>query len=386
MIRLDYLVLGYVTFHIECEDVARASDRFLKNGLTIKISKSGKFFVRASEAERVKRILDKIPYSVSGVGGLYGLWLRGKRRYGFILAAVITLFLTVLSSDVVWDVRIEGCDEEEKAEIISELSDAGLSVGSLWHRISRSSVENRALIGSDSISWLNINRRGSVAYVTVVPKIVHEIPEEKVGYANVVATVDCVIEEITVKEGIALVKVGESVRRGEVLISGIIPTELGGGYCYAEGSVKGRYSDSVLVEIPSSVTEKVYTKEKTGRVSVEFFGFPINIFKIYGNSEKMCDIIEKKQDITLAGDRLPLSYTVTTLCEYEEYTRTLSADEMTAMAAEALNAALLDRLSASDLMGIRCGGEFSADGYSMWADVIVRGDVNKTQEFEFKPE
>ena len=45
-----------------------------------------------------------------------------------------------------------------------------------------------------------------------------------------------------------MVKVGDVVKKGDLLISGVLPLELGGGFCTAQGEVKGRVADRVEVE------------------------------------------------------------------------------------------------------------------------------------------
>ena len=35
---------------------------------------------------------------------------------------------------------------------------------------------------SEDVSWININRRGTVAYVTVIDKSSYSEPDENVGY------------------------------------------------------------------------------------------------------------------------------------------------------------------------------------------------------------
>ena len=112
-----------------------------------------------------------------------------------------------------WDIRIEGCDESYSDEIRKELTACGFSVGSSWSETDLGELEIEFLSKSQNVSWLNINRRGTVAYVTVLEKQVHE-EEKKEGYSNIIAECDAIIEEITVIHGVASVKVGDSVKKG----------------------------------------------------------------------------------------------------------------------------------------------------------------------------
>jgi hypothetical protein len=87
------------------------------------------------------------------------------------------------------------------------LSHCGLEVGCRWNSLDRSEVEADVLSEYPSIAWININRRGTVAYVEIIERKKGEIQnsEQKRGYANLVASESCVIEEITVTRGVAQV-------------------------------------------------------------------------------------------------------------------------------------------------------------------------------------
>ena len=382
MIRIDYLLLGYVTFKIAPGDVAALASKLSRAGLSCRISSDGRFNVRYSKKTRFIELLSNIEYSVSEPKGLFGALLGLKRRYGLIAAILLSFFLLLISRTVVWDIRIDGVDGEDRKRLISELSESGLSVGSLWHKIDTSAVEAKALLSSETVAWLNVNRRGTVAYVTAVPKRVSDDSDNKTGaYCNVVASRDCVIEKITVKRGVALVKVGETVRAGDVLISGVIPTELGGGVCYAEGSVIGRFSDKVSSFSASVSTRKVYSEPKIQNITLKLFKKEINIFKRYGNLEDTCDIIEKKRQLTLFSKAIPITLTVTECVEYTEEKFSLDNGELARITGEKLSLLIAEKTESMTLISIKTDGSFKDGGYLMSADVIASGEVAKVKEF-----
>ncbi|MBQ8689236.1 MAG: sporulation protein YqfD [Clostridia bacterium] len=382
MIRLDYFLLGYVTVKIPKESIKTVSVKLLKREIPVKITHDGSFNIPVRRVKSILPLLSGIEYTVSEPRGVYGFLYPHRKRYGAFLAFAVSIVLFLIMNSLVWDIRIEGTAEENEEKILSDLADSGLYVGAAWRNIDNSRVEARALLASDEIAWLNINRRGTVAYVTVVDRVTHEQQTKPTGYANVVAARDCIIEEITVKSGVAVVKKGESVRQGQLLISGVLPQELGGGYCYAEGSVKGRYADTVSVTVPAVTTEKIYIDEKIGALTLNFFGFPINILKIGGNSQTECDIIEKKKEFALFGKDMPLSAEYKILRPYTETELTLTADKLTELAAEQLRRELLGVTEAADLLSIRTSGGFADDGYAMQADIICRSEVSETREFK----
>ena len=382
MVRPDLLLFGYVVINIHEEDKAVASDILLRHGLGATFDKGGRIIIPYRIFGCIKVFFEsKVRYTASAPRGLYGLALRYRARIGVLVGIVFVFSLFIISSDFVWDVRIEGMDSERTEKIYEDLSDAGLSVGKRWSKLDKSQVEINVLRNSDSVAWLNINRRGTVAYVKVSDKKVYLKDEEPLGYANVVATRDCVIEEIMVESGYPMVKKGESVKAGEILISGIIPTELGGGFCYAKGTVRGRYSDKVEVKEQRCVTEKTYTDRSLVKYKLNFFGKGINIFKKYGQPSESCDIIEKTEYVTV-WKRLPISISKTYSYSYETKTLQLSDSELVCQTSEKLKAELLLFLADKEAKRMVSSGEFTENGYRMVCDAVVSSEVTKIQEFE----
>ena len=175
MLSLDKLIFGYVDITVPSELAARAADMILCEGINLRMLPSGSIRLAYRDIGRVRRIFDgKIEYGESAVGGLFGALLSHRRRFGFFTGLLLVTVLFLFLNGFVWDVRVEGGGAEIEGEIIDQLSSGGLRVGERWSRIDKSELEVNTLKISENIAWLNINRRGSVAYVTVFPKLVYD--------------------------------------------------------------------------------------------------------------------------------------------------------------------------------------------------------------------
>ena len=382
MVRLDMLIFGYYEIYIEPQYLYKASDLFLKNGISLSINPSGKILIPARIFKSVKTILEgKIEFKASQMKGLCGFLNKNKKRLGALIALITVCILIVISGDTVWDVRIDGAPAEIADNIIDELSKAGLTVGKRWSALDLSKIEAETLRSSESAAWLNINRRGSVAYVVVKEKIIHTPKPSPEGYASIVAERDCIIEEIIGRSGYAVVKKGESVSKGDVLISGVIPSELGGGFCYADGEVTGVYTDEVEVFVGKEKSEKRYGEQKLVTSTVNFFGFDINIFKNYGQSQSEYDIIKEKKDLSL-GKKLPISITRVYNVPFEVVTLPLTEKETVELASIRLREELSAFLSDKEARKIKTSAEFTEDGYRMVCEIVACADVAKKTEFK----
>ncbi len=382
MIRPDMLLFGYVKYTVKDEDVKTVAELFLKQNISVRFHKNS-FFVRDSKSKETDKILgEKIEYEKSEILGFGGFLYKNKKRYGAISALILTFVLFIFSSTRVWDIRVVTSSPEIEKAVISELENAGFSIGSSWRKSDLGKLEVMLLSSSDTVSWININRRGSVAYISVIEKEHHDEPEDKMGYSNLVAASDAVIEEITVIHGEAAVKVGDSVKKGDLLISGVISGEAGGGFCYAEGIVRGRISDTVTVEIPSQRIEKYEKKSSLCDVQLNIFNFSAKIYKYYRNLPSECVIIEKRDDISIFGKRLPFSVLKKYGATYGERVVNLTADEMTGLASLEMQNTLQKKLKDATLLKIRTEAEFLTDRYVMRSNIVYTENIGADLPFD----
>ena len=386
MINFDKFVFGYVVFNISVQDIAATVNRMLKEGINQKIDKRGRLFVPCRMVKRYVALLSGIDYSISEVKGAYGFVLKLRKRWGFIGAAIVFSLILFFSLNIIWDIRIEGCSDTLADEVSAELNNAGVNVGSLWFGIDKRSVENEILRVSDDISWISINRRGMVAYIEVIERNTHPLSQKPNGYASVVADRDCIIEEITVKTGYPLVKVGDSVRKGDVLISGVIPQSLGGGYCYAEGSVKGRYNTEIQAHSDREITDRQYLSDALYTLSVKIFNFRINIFKNCGKMPANYDIISKNKELRFLGKPIPVSVDYKIAKKYTDRTVVLDYTDMAISASNELRRILSENYCDEDLLSIKTEVRESESGYDIIASIILRAEVMQIKEFEYVSE
>jgi len=371
--------LRYYTVTVEGVRLADAANAMLNAGLSLRMTSDGRVHVPARLLRPLRTALGDIAYTVSPLRGGMGFLCRHGRCYGIAAALVLLLLCLFISSRVVWDVRIEGEDLTDALRVEEELRACGLFSGARWREVDFGKTETELLSVSDTVGWVSIYRRGHVAYVTVVEKTVHERPSPPVGYASVVSAYDAVVDEVLVSRGYATVKKGDTVRAGDLLISGILPGEIGGGMCYAEGEVRGTVERTLTV----TVAEKAELLRTVARTPVgyrvNFFGFSINILKKYGKTAEDCAIIEENRTLRLPGGyRLPIYTEVRYAVKRETEVRVLQAEEMADLAAEQLMQQVRAVLADGELIQIRTEGGFTEEGYTMRANVVYRTVIGRT--------
>ena len=383
--KLDNFIFGYRKISVCEDDTARATSLLLNTGINARVESFGEIFVRERDFPKCKKALGgRIRYTESEILGFPRKCLDIRCKIGVFVGIIISVLLAIYFSGIVWDVRIEGNTSIPDTAITEALEDAGFHVGSSWRRSDFSKIENKALSGCDGISWININRRGTVAYVSVMEKGPSDKEDGVVHskYANIIATEDCVIEEIRVVRGVAEVKVGDVVKKGDLLISGLLPDSANGELCYAEGSVVGRVGDSIEVVTERKYSKSVPKKKMLNKISVKILNFSINIFKNSRNLTGEYDIIKDIDGFSIfGGKRLPFEIATEYSVVRELTEHSYSDKELVEITSLRLTEALSSLLSSSDLLRIKTTGAFTDTGYSMRADLVYLKEISTVLEF-----
>lgn len=240
-------------------------------------------------------------------GGLPSLLWRFRKRAGLLAGAVCAVFLLVLSQRFVWSVRVVGNDRLTAGDIRRQLAGQGLEVGSYIPSLCVGEIETRVLLLSDDIAWIAVHMEGTVAVAQVVERA--PVPEKADRPANLVAARDGQIEGLELFRGQAAVGIGQPVRAGDLLVSGVYDSAtMGYRYTRASGRVLARTERVFRVEIPLTYEEKVYGKEQSGGVVLHFFKFSLNFSKNSRKNTPLCDIIETTTGNDWLGLRdLPVS-------------------------------------------------------------------------------
>ncbi len=247
--------------------------------------------------------------TVSREGGLPRRLRMLCRRPGLMVGALLGILLYIAATSVVWDIRISGNTAVSDRAVEDTLAACGFTVGTSLRDFRADVTENRVLLADDRLSWISINRRGTVAYVEV-REAAHTPAPDAEGPADIVATVGGVIERVELASGNVLVMAGETVSPGDVLVSGLYDSDrFGILWTRADAKVFARTTRVITVEIPLTYEQKVYETDEGSTLSgicqeknVIFFGNHIKFSKKTGNQGVLCDTIEREQILSPLRD------------------------------------------------------------------------------------
>ncbi len=345
------------------------------------------FTLRESAYRKIKPELDScgIEYCAGGLCGIPSVVSFMKRRpmipAGFLLALVWLEY----SSNIIWNVRIEGNDKTPESRIIESLANLGCGVGDWYPDIDFNQLHADYLASQKDIAWLSVYMNGTVAEVQVRELYApdRDVPDEGV-YANVTASRDGVVEEVNVIEGQAVVKKGDVVREGQVLISGIVPGKEEGEfrYEYAAGEVICSVPVSLTEKIELEYEEKVYTGREKTEKTVKFFKTPINLFINGGIMYDKYDKINRMEQLCPLGlVKIPIFVETTVYREYKTVEARLEPEEAVEKAMYSLSRKIKNEASAGELESKEIRTKFEDGVYEVRCLLYMREDISVTSEF-----
>lgn len=270
--------------------------------------------------------------------GFPSLLIRHRRRAGLLVGALIGICFLIFSSGVVWDIRIDGARTVSEREILSTLKECGLYVGASTKSIDSDVLETRALILSDKISWISVNLSGTVANVEIRELEEPSESEDGILYSNIVAAKEGVIVGFEEISGSPVVKIGDAVSKGQLLISGIVgdeqtPMRL----MRADGRVLAEVSEEIEIKIPQKYIKKITNKVLNEEKSLIFFENEIKFFSNCRNYTSSCDKIDIIESFyTINGKKLPFATKTLKRIEYTELELEYTEAELQSIAKERL--------------------------------------------------
>jgi similar to stage IV sporulation protein len=207
--------------------------------------------------------------------------------------------------------KSNGANENMEKEIMEIIQSEGVSVGKFKDKIDIQSLINKIRIARDDVAWVGMEIKGTNLIIDVVeadkkPEIIDENE-----YCNIVASKDGIITKIEAQNGTPVIKVGDIVKKGDVLVQGWLEGKYTENrYVHAEGEI--------IAKVWYSEKEKVYYKQtyenqtgaKESKYSININNFKINLFKTLSKFENYDTISTVKKLKLTSNFYLPIEIIV----------------------------------------------------------------------------
>lgn len=306
---LKNYLFGYVRITTEGYFIERLMNLCSNNGILIWNSKRKKTTlleanVSIKDFRQIVKFAKqtKCKVSIKQKRGLPFIFNRYRKRKIFFFSLILIIVAIISLSNFIWNIEVIGNEKIDKEEIIQTLKKEGLEVGTLKNKINTKEIINKMRLDRNDLAWIGIDIKGTNAIVKVEesdkkPDIIKE--DE---YCNIVATKAGIIEKVNAINGTPLVKKGDVIKEGTLVIGGWLEGKYTGiRYVHANGSVQAKvwYTQNEKVELNQVISRK--TENEETKYSVRINNFTINFYKTLSKFKKY-DTIEQNKKIKLFSD------------------------------------------------------------------------------------
>lgn len=284
----------------------------MKNGLGISFPRKSGYTMRGTVQAAEYRSLCKIArrlglkMRIEKKHGIYFTLKRHRDKIGFaagaIFAAAVVLFLNLF----VWEINISGNKAVSSEEIMATLANSGLKTGTLRTAHDARKIEWNIMNDNKEIAWATVNIQGCCVNVVVSEtRREAEMKYDDDKPVNIIAAKYGVIRKMDVFDGQGVVKVGDAVMKGDLLVSATFEDRHGKlTLKHSRARVMAETDYEITVEFP---LEQVI--ETTGGVKKSVKGIEIMGLSIPLGSSRGCEELpaeKEEKELYFLWIRLPV--------------------------------------------------------------------------------
>lgn len=378
--RIIAFLIGYV--RVEVENSERLMSLLVKDGGSLGritpyenttriefLSLSRKRFISLCENVGAKIISEDrcgLPY----------ILVRYKSRIGVWIGVPVFIFLIYYPSLFIWNIKITGSLNASPEEIISNLDYEGLRIGSHISRLDLPKISTNVLLKNSDISWMAININGTCANVVVRDSVIEKSTREDTP-TNLVAVCDGLIERVELFSGQAEVSTGQSVHKGQVLVSGFYQGRNESVYKLERsiGNVYARTTRNVIESVPLVGTRPSPTGNSTIFSSFYFFGKEFSLTSDQSDPYKRSKVFQSSSRLMFFGHPLPIGISRIEYTELTDAEFRISEAEAAAICERSVADKLSKLLKDAQTLGISKSS--SCDGllYTIQIEVYCIEDI-----------
>lgn len=343
--------LNYIFGYIIVEVYGEKKERFINliRGKQIAIWKirdienGYRFYMYARDFKQLKDIIRKtrMKIKIKERYGLPFLLFKYRKRKAFALGIITAFIICYGMSLFVWDISVEGNYSYTKYEILDFLKENQVYHGMKKEDADCEEIEKKIRNNYFDITWVSVELKGTRLIVHLKENFddagLKEQPleeyEDGKGYM-LVSDKDAVIESIITRTGKPMVKMGQQVSAGDVLIDGkfdiqgdyeeYIRTE----YVVADGDVYGQVVYDYNEETEREYINKKYTGEETSYTRLRLNDRSVEL-GIGSMEYKNYDKIEEENQLSIVGDfYVPFYMDKIVYREYENESLNYTDDEL----------------------------------------------------------
>ncbi|MDE6944086.1 MAG: sporulation protein YqfD [Lachnospiraceae bacterium] len=270
--------------------------------------------------------------------GLPFFMSKMQKRKMFVAGLLGCLLFWVIMAGYIWNIEIEGNYVLTEDVLMDYLDEKGVHVAMKKSRLQIEGLEKALREDHDIITWTSVQVKGTTLLIHIkeneMPDYEQNMQQAQEDGIDLIATRPGTVSYIITRSGVPQVALGDTVEKGDVLVSGAVPvynedtTVRKYQFVQSDADILLRYTESLSVKRDILYDEKLYSGRQKDMITlgvndkewdIRFGKVPYEQYDISG---------EKKQVRLLDRLYLPFFYGRKTIQEYEIVRKKHTADEM----------------------------------------------------------
>lgn len=313
------------------------------------------------------------------------VWLRPIRlRYGLLLGLLPVAAFFWWSNYTVRSIEIYGNERISDTHLLTIMEEIGIYRGAKYADIDFSLAEQLLRLKLSDIEWISLRHTGGRLVVTLeeetkAPPLYNDrIP------TNYIATVCAQITDMKIYNGTAAVGIGDAVKEGDILISGVMEDARGiTRLKHADGEIRGIYQETLTLYQPFCVETTVKGKTYTAEY-LECFGKRLPLTVGFQEPHDSYIYTEEPRPFTLWKHTLPFCHIRCNYTMQETTIAVYSAEEIALLQNEEALRFEKNFHEADTILGKECIKTVDDLGISLKINYVFEGVIGKTSEIFVK--
>lgn len=307
--------------------------------------------------------------------------MRRYRRIGLAVGGAIFAAVMIVMPQFVWSINISGNSALDANQVMTALDTVGISIGTPLSEVDADNMRLRLALLLPEISWASINIDGTA--VNVELREATRKLETDTKYSNLVADFDGIVTAVYVRSGTAAVKVGDTVIKGDLLVSG---TEE-----YKDGKTFFRHSDADIiatvnrtatVRIPIVKTVSHDVSEGDNRTVLSVFGCEIPLY--IGGIDYPHRAEYTESPLVIGGVKLPVCAMTATFYEIENEDIMLTESEALSKAEQILESQQGTLFDGFEIISKSTEIAKTESDYIITAKYTLSGNIARTEYMQIE--
>lgn len=301
MTKLKKYKKGIITIEIQSHIPEKFINLLWKNEIEIKnISKKNittmSMDINLKDFDIINNIAKRTKTKIKVLNrrGITFLFIKVRKRVALVFGFFLFLLIIYYLSTFIWRIDIHTENNLSPYEIRQKLISYGITPGIKKSKIDVYKLQKKVIDTSDNIMYFKARIEGSRLIINAIEKTSPPDIIKEDEPCDLVAKKDGQIVWVYTTAGTSVVKKGDIVKTGQILVKGVQGKEGSKYEVHAKGEVIAKTFYEEIKEVPVKGTKKERTGEKINNFYIEILGKKIYLKNTLNKFKSYDKIVENK--------------------------------------------------------------------------------------------